>query len=444
VISAPIGDAVGVAVDDDLLAAIRAAPADDAPRLVWADAVGGERGELVVLQCDLARGDLGPAETAARRRRVDALLARHGAAWSGLAPHATRCVFRRGFVEAAAVDAATFTTQGDAIRAAAPLLTAVRVDGLHATLDARVRDTLDGPHPVERVRALFATPAFRTLRGVELAGTFVVQIVGDSEWDVDRVEAGDQVLELIAATGALAGFRAFAMPATSPFSLRGLHELVSASLVPTLERLEVHGSTSPDAIVAICERAPGLRALHLSARTEVAAFAPALPPTLAELALSVFDEADLAALAASPAARGLERLRITGPVATPALARLDAFAQLRALDLGYLRAPTTAPAQAALVGDLAGVAGLATLRELRVPGGLGVAALRTLAAALGPQLAVFDTCAAGLPAAAREALAPLVAGDVVDAPWSFDDTSIHVGVAPREPWLRYGVVSLAT
>ncbi len=49
-----------------MLAQCVADPDDDEPRLVWADAVGGERGELVVLQCDLARtwvtGELAPGD----------------------------------------------------------------------------------------------------------------------------------------------------------------------------------------------------------------------------------------------------------------------------------------------------------------------------------------------------------------------------------------------
>jgi uncharacterized protein (TIGR02996 family) len=46
---------------ESLREACAASPEDDEPRLVWADAVGGERGELVVIQCDLARGGLAPA-----------------------------------------------------------------------------------------------------------------------------------------------------------------------------------------------------------------------------------------------------------------------------------------------------------------------------------------------------------------------------------------------
>src|SRR5262245_14880798 len=75
---------------------------DDAPRLVWADLIGGERGELVVLQCDLARGDLAPADAAVRRKRERELLERHAVEWAGeLSWIASRWSFRRGFIEAA-------------------------------------------------------------------------------------------------------------------------------------------------------------------------------------------------------------------------------------------------------------------------------------------------------------------------------------------------------
>jgi hypothetical protein len=83
---------------NEVLAECAANPDDDAPRLVWADLVGGERGELVVLQCDLARG----AISTARRARERELLDRNGIAWAGSLPRiASRWSFRRGFIEAA-------------------------------------------------------------------------------------------------------------------------------------------------------------------------------------------------------------------------------------------------------------------------------------------------------------------------------------------------------
>ena len=86
---------------DELMAQCVASPDSDAPRLVWADAVGGERGELVVLQCRLAKGVVDRDEWRALRARERDLIAAHGAVWSGLAHESPcRCVFRRGFVEA--------------------------------------------------------------------------------------------------------------------------------------------------------------------------------------------------------------------------------------------------------------------------------------------------------------------------------------------------------
>jgi len=41
---------------DALIAEIQTAPDGDAPRLTWANTVGGERGELVLVQFRLASG----------------------------------------------------------------------------------------------------------------------------------------------------------------------------------------------------------------------------------------------------------------------------------------------------------------------------------------------------------------------------------------------------
>jgi uncharacterized protein (TIGR02996 family) len=82
---------------DDMLAAIRAAPADDAPRLVYADWLlerGDLRGELINLQC-------GP-QTVEIRKRVDALLREHQTQWLGAVAFVTRTQqWQRGFLVSA-------------------------------------------------------------------------------------------------------------------------------------------------------------------------------------------------------------------------------------------------------------------------------------------------------------------------------------------------------
>src|SRR2546423_1056483 len=88
---------------DVLVAQIQAAPEDDALRLAWANAVGGERGELVVIQCRLASGPVTDRDEWHRlRARERELLFEHGVVWSGLAgEYPSSCMFRRGFVDSA-------------------------------------------------------------------------------------------------------------------------------------------------------------------------------------------------------------------------------------------------------------------------------------------------------------------------------------------------------
>ncbi|HVK11360.1 MAG TPA: TIGR02996 domain-containing protein [Gemmataceae bacterium] len=82
------------------LAAIRAAPADDAPRLVYADWLDErgqpERAEFIRVQCELAR-----RESADLRAREDELLRQHHDAFAGpLAGPWIRYRFERGFIAA--------------------------------------------------------------------------------------------------------------------------------------------------------------------------------------------------------------------------------------------------------------------------------------------------------------------------------------------------------
>ena len=86
---------------DALREAVLARPLDDAPRLALAEALtaaGDARGELVTLQCKLARPGLSPSARFEAKRRVRELVAAHGAAWmagaAGLRPQ-----LRRGFVD---------------------------------------------------------------------------------------------------------------------------------------------------------------------------------------------------------------------------------------------------------------------------------------------------------------------------------------------------------
>jgi uncharacterized protein (TIGR02996 family) len=81
-----------------LLAAIRASPADDAPRLVYADWLDEhgqpQRAEFIRVQCELARAD----STALRRREAELLSAYHDNFAGPLAAPHLRFRFERGFI----------------------------------------------------------------------------------------------------------------------------------------------------------------------------------------------------------------------------------------------------------------------------------------------------------------------------------------------------------
>src|SRR5215475_4635052 len=91
---------------------IRAYPDDDAQRLIfadWLDEEGDPRGKFIRIQ--LALADLGEHDPA-RKGLVIAereLLATHRAEWEApLRGLASGCIFRRGFVDEANVDAREF------------------------------------------------------------------------------------------------------------------------------------------------------------------------------------------------------------------------------------------------------------------------------------------------------------------------------------------------
>ena len=359
---------------DHVLAACVAAPADDGPRHVWGDAVGGERGELVAVQLRLASGAGTPAEVGALLARQRALVAAHGAAWSGLAAIAgvASATFRRGFVEAIAIDAETAYRQRDAIRAAAPLLAAVAVRGLGD-------DDADGTRNVWWASA--------GLVGLDL-GVLAPSRIRDhmSNKQMTHVEA-------LAFTG---------------LYQRLAYTLRSTSL-PHLARLTL--SCSADALADLRACLPTLdrlRALDVAVPVELADLASSLPPALRELTIRGAGgtiEASLVALARAPTAATLEQLRLPAGELVVDSALFAPFSALRVLDLGQTR---LAPAAArALLWQP-----LPALAALRVPhpgGEGGDAWLVALAERFGARL---DQLVVVGDRAAPPALASLVAGEV--------------------------------
>jgi uncharacterized protein (TIGR02996 family) len=206
----------------ELIAAIRAAPDDDTPRLVWADLAGGERGELVAVQCRLAQ-----AEDPVLRARERDLVERHGDAWAGeLRGLARAWEFRRGFIEAIEIDVTTLLTQAGAVVAAAPIVRSLTLVGLARYYVYSEPAAADDPTVLELLDRLFALP--------ELAHFDRLALVGAASHTaqrlhVDVVGHGDAIARRLVSAGVLGRLRALAI-VESHLTGEGVRLLATAGL----------------------------------------------------------------------------------------------------------------------------------------------------------------------------------------------------------------------
>lgn len=365
-----------------LLEACRLAFDDDAPRLVWADEIGGERGELVVLQCDLARGGLAPADVAARRARERELLQRHAVAWSGVHTYG-RFEFRRGFVEALQVDLDVFVSCADAIFEAAPLLRSVTVDGPKPLPGG-------GPPSLASFGQLLELPAFWRLHrlGVFAAG--------------GRYPLGNQIATLLVDAGALGQLTALDISSSS-IGGPGIAALTGSGQLEQLDELWLRRHhCRDDSLVEMLGAARHLQSLALVGPHDVVTIAQALP-ALRSLQIDNVEHGGLDALARSPAARTLTSLRLGGlALHDPHFERFPALVEL---DL-YLQ-PVTGP-----IGQLP------RLRRLRLAPSTTVEDALAIARPLGGQLELLDLRGARVPEERRAELADLVAGELQTGPAS--------------------------
>lgn len=246
-----------------LLDAIRAAPDDDGPRLVYADHLmeqGDPRGEFIAVQCALAKADDG-----ALVDKAAALLAANRERWlDGLSPTVANVTFRRGFADevavfdVAAVDAAQGLFSRELVRrlvfvtpGAVDLVAVLRWEwlaGLHALSFKAPRHAFSQLRP-ERLAMLLGTRQLRGLRELEL----------------DAQHVGDEGAEALAATDAFPTLRVFTL-SNDRLSSVGLERLSQAGWFTRLEKLVlVHHDLGPDAAqVLAATRFKRLRSLVLS------------------------------------------------------------------------------------------------------------------------------------------------------------------------------------
>jgi uncharacterized protein (TIGR02996 family) len=164
---------------------ILARPADDAPRLSyanWLDGCGNPLGEFIRLQCLLARDPVGQPHISCERREQE-LLARFQTGWSqALAGRVEWCSFRRGFVEEISLTDKQLATYAAELFAHAPVLdlhlewTGMRLDELPAL--TAVRHTLFLDVSSQRlgdaaIADLAQAPLMAQVHGLNLGSNYV-------------------------------------------------------------------------------------------------------------------------------------------------------------------------------------------------------------------------------------------------------------------------------
>lgn len=150
---------------------------DDAERLVEADALlakGDPRGELIIVQCELARGGFDRAHGQKLRKRERELLL-HADEW--LAPLrgiATTPIFRRGFVDEITIDAKTYIARETELWELAPRIRWVRMTGLswHSNIRDLDRAHLEFHRIEPLLEAAFASGRIRWFEPVDAVVTY--------------------------------------------------------------------------------------------------------------------------------------------------------------------------------------------------------------------------------------------------------------------------------
>ncbi len=275
---------------DDLRAAVLADPDDDAARLVCADALlarGDPRGELIAVQCAMARLDEHDPAWVALRRRELALLAAHRAGWApaGLDPG-----FRRGF-------AARVAGAPDQLLAHAGWLAVEPVE------EVSLRGTAG-------LGALIDRGLLRRVRRLRL------DHAGGAH-ELDRLLDAD-------------------LPALRDLMVNGfpddaLRALIDAPPVRRLRALAVHGRPGPDALAAIAGAdLPALEALYIE-DAGTGALPPPRMPSLRRLELWWLRAGDAELAAYLRALPVLDELRLHGFPLEPLTCEAFAGANLRGL-----------------------------------------------------------------------------------------------------------------
>jgi uncharacterized protein (TIGR02996 family) len=270
----------GETVTDSLFRAVLDAPDDEAPRLVYADALlerGDPRGEFIQIQCALGRSLVGaralplfrdkdaknPMTEKELAKREAELLKKHQKEWlAPIRPFIRTWRWKQGFVDSVEADAATFFANVSAIFAATPLrhvsLTALKkptIDALAKSADAFLPLRALSLHNQQlgpKTAHLFHSWSFANLR----------------ELDLPHNALENAGVSMLASSPTLANLRTLNL-SHSKTLVPGVEALSKSTFFPLLESLNLDSYDSskdavgPDAASIIAKSATSMRSLSL-------------------------------------------------------------------------------------------------------------------------------------------------------------------------------------
>jgi uncharacterized protein (TIGR02996 family) len=329
-----------------LLKAIREAPEDDTPRLVYADWLTengqDERAEFIRLQCRLASLPEWEPERDALVEREQALLARHRREWTpelpGFALRAAHA-FRRGFLSHFHLQAK------ELLRSAGRLFGVTPVDSLELSgVAGKVAEVAASPY-LARLTALRLTD-LRTEHLDTLLGS--PHLVRLRSLAVEDSWIGVRGALRLSAWPGLAGLTSLSLARTD-VTVAGVELVLGSRHLGRLESLNlselINSWGKLGAALARCERLDGLRRLvfRSSAVRDDGLTDLAVAPWLGgleslDLYWSLIGEAGIAALVRSPHLGNLRELNLNGGRPGPSGVRMLATGQwerLVRLDLGF-------------------------------------------------------------------------------------------------------------
>ncbi len=240
------------------LEAIREDPADDVPRLVFADWLEDsgdyDRAEFIRVQCELARGVRDRGRSLELLTRLRELMQVHGETWLGaLATLAPAPIFERGFVDTIRIGASLFLDHAEAIFASHPIRK-IRFERAHHILD----EVVACPH-LASLDALDLQDEPLRDNGLAILGR-CKYLACLKSLDLPRIECTGEGVRALLARGAVAGLVSLNLRHNPAMGNEGVVAIAHA--LRHLRRLDLAATGIDDAGMTILATSPSFRELQ--------------------------------------------------------------------------------------------------------------------------------------------------------------------------------------